>query len=258
MTRVKTKNVVVVTDCSDVAYQEVKWIIKSECSKLGIDDVDVDLVAVEEFSIINAAFLTRLIADQCMPETVISVIINPLPQRYPRIYGHLTNGVSFFGANTGALTWLIKDLGADEVFEINDPGFVTFGGKYVHAPNVAKMVAGVPDLEMGKIYPKEKITDFDIPEGTIVHIDNFGLMKIKAPKINFNDTDTFEIFSNGKYIMDAKYSSRMMSNEDNTWVLYCGSSLDQFPELGCVRNKHGFKEYNLKIGDIITWQKKKK
>jgi S-adenosylmethionine hydrolase len=250
------KKVIIVTDCKDIAFTEMKYIILSDCEKLGYspNDVDISLAAVDEFSIINAAFLTRLVADITDKDSVISVVINPQKHRSDRIFGKLPNGATFFGANTGALTWLINDLKINDVYKIKDPGFVTFGGKFVHAPNVAKLVAETPFSEMGVSLPQDQVAKLDLKPGTIAHIDNFGLMKIIGDKLVFKDGDKFKIYKNGKYILDAVFADRMMCLDDNTWSLYNGSSLDM-PELGCVRNKHGFEEIGAKIGDVITWEK---
>ena len=248
------KYVIIITDCKDVAYNEMKWIIIRECSKMGYNNVDIELVPVSEFSIINAAFLTRLIAEHCLPGTVLSVVINPQKNRSSRIYGKLPNGIMYFGANTGALTWLLKDFNTNEIYEIYDPGFIPFGGKYVHAPNVAKLVAGIPFEKFGKKFNKEFLTELDIKDGTIVHIDNFGLMKIKNTPHLFKEGEKLQIFKNGKYILDATFANRMMNLDDKEWVLCPGSSLNSLPELGTVRYKDGFREIDAHIGDIITWK----
>jgi len=248
------KHVIIITDCKDVAYNEMKWIIIKECSKRGYNNVDIELVPVSEFSIINAAFLTRVMAEHCLPGTVFSVVINPQKHRSSRIYGKLSNGIMYFGANTGALTWLLKDFNANEIYEIHDPGFIPFGGKFVHAPNIAKLVAGIPFAKFGKKFNKEFLAELDIKDGTIVHIDNFGLMKIKDTTPSFKEGEKLQIFKNGKYILDATFAKRMMSLDDKEWVLYPGSSLNSLPELGTVRYKDGFKDINAHIGDIITWK----
>lgn len=248
------KHVIVITDCKDVAFNEMKYIILKECGSLGFDNVEVELVAVEEFSIINAAFLTKLMSDHCLPGTVISVVINPQKQRSARIFGKLPNGVMYFGANTGALTWLLEGSNVEEIYEVNDPGFISFGGKYVHAPNVAKLIAEVPFDQIGKKFPKESLSKLDVEDGTIVHIDNFGLMKIKGPTLSYDECQRFQIFKNGQYVIDAVFANRMMSLDDKEWVLYCGSSLSSMPELGSVRYKHGFKDIGAMVGDVITWK----
>lgn len=250
----KKNRVVLITDCKDVAFNEMNWIIRQECQKLGVEDVDVEMVGISEFSIINAAFLTRLMAEQCPPGTVFSLVINPQKNRSARVYGKTKNGLLFFGANTGALSWFLDELGVEELYEVHDPGFVTFGGKYVHAPSVAKLVAGIPFDSFGKQFSLGKLTELDIPDGTIVHIDNFGLMKIKGPTLNYEEGEVFGVSVNGVYKLDAVFSKRMMSCGDKEWVLYAGSSLNGMPELGTVRYTDGYKEIGIKIGDIITWE----
>lgn len=251
----KIKQVVIVTDCKDVAFNEMKLHILHECYKNGYYNVAIDLVQVEEFSIINAAFVVRLVAEACMPGTIVSLVINPQKNRSARIFGKISNGVIFFGANTGAFTWLFDDFNVEELYEINDPGFVSFGGKYVHSPNIAKLVMDTPFSSMGKNFSKELLNKIDIVKGMVVHIDNFGLLKIRGDRPKFEDGDRFQVFKNGKYILDAKFADRMMSKDDKEWVLYGGSSLNGMPELGTVRLKSGYKDFDIQIGDILTWQK---
>ena len=248
------KHIVVISDCKDVAYNEMAWIIRQECQKLGYDDVEIELVGVDEFSIINAAFLTRLMAERCPAGTIFSVVINPQKHRSARVYGKTSNGLLFFGANTGALSWFLDDFGAEELYEVHDPGFISFGGKYVHAPNVAKLVAGISFDSFGKKFPVSQLSKLNIPNGTVLHIDNFGLIKIKGPTPKYQDGEVFKVSVNGSYKVDAVFSKRMMSREDKEWVLYPGSSLDSMPELGTVRYADGYKEIGVKVGDIITWE----
>jgi S-adenosylmethionine hydrolase len=238
----KKGQVVVITDCKDVAFNEMRRIIINECVKLGVDEVEVELVSVAEFSLINAAFLTRLMADYYPKDTVFSVVINPQKHRSARIYGEINNGIKFFGANTGALSWLL-----------HDPGFISFGGKYVHAPNVAKLVAGEAMDSFGKPFSDEKLCSLDISIGTIVHIDNFGLLKIMGETPRFEEGQIFKVFINGEEKFEAKFSNRMMTRDDKDWVLYAGSSLHSLPELGTVREAEGYKKFGIKIGDKVSW-----
>lgn len=246
-------NVVVITDCKDVAFNEMRRIVINECSKLGAGEVEVELVSVAEFSLINAAFLTRLMADYYFEDTVFSIVINPQKHRSARIYGELNNGIKFFGANTGVLSWVLNDFGYKSLYEVHDPGFISFGGKYVHAPNVAKLVAGRPMDSFGKPFNKEELASLDISEGTIVHIDNFGLLKIMGETPKFEEGQKFIISINGEEKFEAKFSNRMMTQDDKDWVLYAGSSLYSLPELGTVRYAEGYKEFGIKIGDKVTW-----
>ena len=128
------------------------------------------------------------------------------------------------------------------------------GGKYVHAPNVARLVAGVPFDSFGKQFPVSQLTKLNIADGTVVHIDNFGLMKIKGLTPKYQDGEILKVSVNGIYKVDAVFSKRMMSREDKDWVLYPGSSLDSMPELGTVRYTDGYKEIGVSVGDVITWE----
>jgi len=249
-----TKKVVLITDCIDVASSEMKFIILLECQKLGIIDVSIEVVPISEFSIINASFLIRLMGEHCSSGTVFSVVINPQKHRSARIYGKTKNGILFFGANTGALTWFLNDFGIEELYEVHDPGFISFGGKYVHAPNVAKLLAGVPFNEFGKRFDVNSITNLNITDGTIVHIDNFGLMKIMGNTPKYEEGTKFKISVNGVYKLNATFSNRMMSRDDKEWILYKGSSLHGMPELGTVRYKKGFEDMGFQIGDVVTWE----
>src|SRR5680860_571016 len=248
------KKVVLITDCTDVASIEMKLIIQFECQKLGITDVSIEVVPISEFSIINASFLIRLIGEHCPAGTIFSVVINPQKNRSARIYGKTKNGILFFGANTGALTWFLNDFGIEELYEVNDPGFVSFGGKYVHAPNVAKLSAGIPFNEFGKKFDINNITNLNIIDGTIVHIDNFGLMKIMGSTPKYEEGSRFKIFVNSTYKLNATFSNRMMSRDEKEWILYKGSSLHGMPELGTVRYKKGFEDIGFQIGDVVTWE----
>lgn len=248
-----TKKVIVITDCIDVAYTEMKVIIEKECRKSWIENVDFSLVPVSEFSILNAAFLTRLLAEQCEKWTVISVVINPQKHRSSRIYWEFSNGVLFFWANTWALTRAIRDLWVKRLYEIHDPGFITFGWKFVHAPNIARILSDYSFDDFWKPFDVDNLWKLDLVKGMVVHIDNFWLMKIYWEKISYDEWQKFRIYKNWEYILDAKFANRMMCLDDNEWSLYSWSSLD-FPELWSVRNKYWYKEINAKIWDIITWE----
>lgn len=249
------KHIVVITDCKDVAFCEIRRQILSEFEKLGNSHTEVEpLVPAEEFSIINGAFLTRLMAEHYKHNVLFMLILNPSKKRPRRIFGKLSNDVYFEGADTGTLNWLFNDFGIKSLYEIKENKFYPFGGKYVHSPTVAKMASEIPFKEYGKEISRDKLCDFSIPNGAIVHIDNFGLIKIKGEFPNYQDGTKVKIFVNGKESTVAVISERMMNQNTGTWVLYPGSSMD-LPELGKVRCKDGVKELNVRVGDIITWEK---
>jgi S-adenosylmethionine hydrolase len=125
---------------------------------------------------------------EAYPEgTVFSIILNPSKERPARLIGKTKKkGFYFMGANTGVFTWFFRDFDIEELYELNDPGFFPFGGKYVHAPAVAQIAMGKPLNKLGHLFGIEKVVKLDISEGTIVHVDNFGLMKFVGELTGFD------------------------------------------------------------------------
>ncbi len=245
------KRIVFITDCVDVAYNELRGVVLSQLHGLG-NNIDIEIepvVPIKPFSIINGSFVLRLMAEAYPEDTIFSVIVNPLKERSARLIGKTkTKRFYFLGANTGVFDWFLGDFGIDEVYEIHDPGFFPFGGKYVHAPAATQIASGGLLSLMGTKFNPGDLAKLDIPDGTILHIDTFGLLKFKGvlPKINEGDMLTIEVAGKS---FPAVYSKRMMSRDTGEWVLYPGSSLG-LPEIGKVR-QDGAKEIDAKIGDII-------
>lgn len=245
------KRIVIITDCTDIAYNELRGVILDNVKS---EEIIIEpVVPVAPFSIINGNFVLRLMAENYPEGTFFSIILNPSKERPARLIGKTKKkNFYFIGANTGVFTWFFRDFGVEELYELNDPGFFPFGGKYVHAPAVAQIAMGKPLREMGHPFNIEKVVKIDIPIGTIVHIDNFGLMKFIGELVGLNEGDKLEVDVNGK-ILTAVYAKRMISRETGEWVIYPGSSLS-LPELGKVR-ENGAKDLNAKVGDIIIFKK---
>ena len=245
------KRIVFITDCTDIAYNELRGVILDNIKN---EEITIEpVVSVVPFSIINGNFVLRLMADAYPKGTVFSIILNPSKERPARLIGRTKKkGFYFMGANTGVFTWFFRDFGIEELYELNDPVFFPFGGKYVHAPAIAQIAMGKPLNKLGHLFDIKKVVKLDITEGTIVHIDNFGLMKFVGELTGLNEGDKVNVSVNGKTLR-AVYVKRMMSRETGEWVIYPGSSFG-LPELGKVR-ENGAKELNAKIGDIITFKK---
>jgi len=250
------KRIIFITDCSDIAYAELRATVFTELEKLKAqNDIEIEpVVSVVPFSIINGAFSLRLLADSYPEGSIFSIILNPSQNRPERILGKtVKKSFTFIGANTGVFEWFLKDFGISELYELKDPGFLSFGGKYVHAPAVARLAAGKTFAELGNEFSIEKMRKLPLEDGTIVHIDNFGLMKFIGNISEFNEGEKLSVNVAGKEL-DAIYSRRMMNNDDGTWVIYPGSSLG-LPELGKVR-MNGAMEIRAKVGDRITLRRK--
>lgn len=248
-----TRKIVFITDCTDVAYSELRAVTLTLLESLGVaDTVDIEPVAsVYPFSIVNGAFVLRLLAEVYPPGTVFSIILNPSRVRPERIIGKTAkNDFIFLGANTGVFDLFIEKFGVSELYELHDPGFVPFGGKYVHAPNAAKAASGVDLQELGVALEKERLLGLTIEDGTILHIDNFGLMKIKTTlrEESFGEVVRLEVNGN---IIDAYQGKRMMERETGEWVIYPGSSLG-YPELGKVR-EDGARALDVKPGNVVKF-----
>ncbi len=234
-----------------MAYNELRGVVFSQVSKLGAStDIEVEpLVQVKPFSLINGSFILRLMGEAYPEGTIFSIILNPLKERPARLIGRTKlKKFCFVGANTGVFDWFLKDFGIDELCEIHDPGFFPFGGKYIHAPVATQIALGGLLSLMGSKFDHDKLLKLDIPEGTILHIDSFGLMKFKGilPKINEGDKLTIDVSGS---TFPGVYAKRMMSRETGEWVLFPGSSLG-LPEIGKVR-QDGAKELGAKIGDTV-------
>ena len=254
-----------VSDCTDVAFNEIRASILKELGDDWDKAIIEPLVPAKEFSLINGAFLVRLLSELYSPEeTIFLVVLNPLTtisEYKARIYGETLNGFRFVGANTGTLNWLIEDFGLKSLYELNAPGltgneFIPFGGKFVHAPLVAKIVKGITFESLGTKRNKEFLSKLKIEDGCVVSIDNFGIVKIKG-KIEIDEGKKYDIYVNGKRKFSATATYSMKDLADGSIVIYPGSSLNKMPEICKVRELDSAKSLNLNIGDIITWKNQK-
>lgn len=259
--------IVTVTDCTDVAANEIRAVLVSELERLGKSDrVEVEpFIFAKEFSLENGAFLVRLMADNYNPNnTTFLVILNPLKTNRAdraRIVGQTQKGHKFVGENTGILSWLIQDFGVKEIFESSKEGldgktFISFGGKYVHAPIAARVAAGLDLNTFGLPFDRDRITKLDLKQGTVLHIDNFGVPKMFGTlESNLKEGDLLDIYVNQEKRLTAVFTSSMKNLDDDTWAIYKGSSVNSLPEIGKVRSLETAKELEIKIGDIVSWKK---
>lgn len=246
------KKVVIITDCVDLALNEIRGAIYDNSN--GAEFVIEPTVEVVNYSVINAAFATRLLADIYPEGTTISVILNPLKQRTERIIGRTKEkNIIFEGTNTGVFGWLIEDLGCAELYELFDPGFIQFGGKHVHAPAIGRSLH-MPLNQLGNKFDIDKLRETKLEEGTILHIDNFGNIKLNYKFENVSNGDSFRFIVNGAEHR-AKYYGRMMDGIDGELVVYNGSSFG-FAEIGIVRG-NAAQTLGSIVGERITLEKRK-
>jgi S-adenosylmethionine hydrolase len=228
--------IVPVTDCVDVAAGELRAaLLRAGASASEIEPV----VGVEPLSVVNAAFVTRLLAEAYGPGHLLFVVVNPARAQPARVIGRTRNGVFFAGRNNGAFGWLAEDRGIAEVIELPDPGFIAFGGKSIYPPSVVRAAHGESLAAIGSAMQSDAVADCDRSVGLVVHVDNFGIVKIRGylerDVINRCAGQTFTININGRRICDAILQPRLMSAPDGTWVISPGSSLGGMLELGRAR-----------------------
>lgn len=245
------RKVVIITDCIDVALLEIRGAIHTYAQS---DDYEIEpVVEVMNFNTINTSFLFDLVVNAYPDGTLVCIIVNPAQLRTERIIGRLKEkDIIFDGTNTGALGQVVNKYGCSELYEIYDTGFVPFGGKYVHAPTIGKILAGYPLSDLGNRFDIDRIRSVEIKDGSVLHVDNFGNIKIQGKLSNSNNGDKYTIEIRGKR-MEAVFWKRMMERNDGEIVIYPGSSFG-LPEIGIVRGDFA-KEYGVKPGDVVLYNK---
>jgi|SRR3989339_151960 len=261
------KNIVIVTDCKDIALEQVKARL---ISILPDDDLTFFYLITPPFKINNGLFLSKLISEEIPhgKNTLFLAIINPLKMKPKRIFGRLKNGTWFVGADTGIFSLLFKDFGIAEVYEGKNQDHYPFGGLHVHTVTAGKLLSGVSEEEIGNKIDDKKINQIIPRKGEVIHIDNFGLIKIwtKVSDFDLMDGDRIKVkISNSDKTLEGIFSNRMMSYGDESLIVYPGSSLldkrllddvDKYRksgliEIGLVRNPNSAGELGINLGDVI-------
>ena len=263
--------IVPISDCVDVANNEIRGELYKNFieDNINLNDVVIEPVApVEPMSIINAAFIVRLLADAYPGEykTILYVVVHHLREQPERIVGITKDKkIVFVGRNTGAFYWLAKDLGIDKVYIIPETRYVPFGGKSVYPHYISKIIKYNMDFDLLVNKGILKQTDpsiirkINIIKGTIVHIDNFGLCKIFEYKdtlyeLGYKEGDIIKIKSiKTNRIYYARFIDKLREGDDNEIVIYPGSSLGGLLEIGVVRGEYGCRQLGFRVGDIIEF-----
>jgi len=110
------KNIVIVTDCKDIALEQIKARL---ISLLPNDKINFFNLITNPFQINNGLFLSKLISEEVPhgKNTLFLAIVNPLKIKPKRIFGKLKNGTWFVGADTGIFSLLFKEFGIKEIYE---------------------------------------------------------------------------------------------------------------------------------------------
>ena len=250
------KYLVNITDCVDIAANELHAVLSQETD--GTENLVVTpIVPISPaFSITNTNFAVRLMADAYPKNSVLMTTINGEKVRPMNVIGRTKDrDIIFIGRNMGSFDWLTRDFGCAELYDLtrhNKSGFVSFAGKYTTAKIAAAAANGVELSDLGDPIDPQSIVRLELEMGTIVHIDNFGMMKFVGDIGSVMANDRFDV-SIGNRTFQAVYEPRLMSRETGEWVLFPGSSFGLF-ELGQTR-KLGAHDVGINVGDVIKLQK---
>ncbi|MFJ3422970.1 MULTISPECIES: SAM-dependent chlorinase/fluorinase [unclassified Streptomyces] len=249
--------VVMVTDCRDVAFSEICGAIHKEADEIGHPITIEPIVAVENFSEFNAAFLTRLVAESYPPGTVIYTLVSKSSNMRPLhdvIWGETRTGHIFVGSNFGYFGWLARDLGIKHVYEIRDVPQKSFSGKDFIPPIVARIAADDTASLTAHPYEESKIDDTPFVEGTVAHVDNFGNVKIMTEIDELPHGQTLALALNGTALCEAVHITNQiyLQPELGKIVAYRSTSFPDMTDIGMVRGNFA-ESHGIRVGDRLTW-----
>jgi len=241
-----------VTDMSDVGINEVRLrMLKG----LDISEFNIETIVVKRFNLVHGSFITRLLTDSCDKGDIFIIVLDPRYTDKPResICIETNSGIFYLGPNNGVLSWVIEDFGIKNCVELpigkDNVLHPTFNGKYKFSIGVNKLLCGKKLTEIGNKFDKKKVFMNQIPEGTIVHVDNFGNLKIKGDRPKYQLGSDLSINVNGK-VYYAKFGREFYDVDEGELIVYPGSSLYGLPEVAI--NRGSAAEYlKLDIGDKL-------
>lgn len=231
-------------------------------------------VIVSPFQVNNGLFLAKLISDE-IPHgkgTLFLAIVNPLKEKPKRIFGKLKNGTWFVSADSGIFSLIFKEFGIKDVYEGKEQRHFPFGGLHIHTITAGELLGGAPEGELGNKINEINIKKISPKKGEVLHIDNFGLIKIwnRMEDFDFFDGEKIKLrVVNTNKTFEAVFSNRMMNYQDDTLVVYPGSALldkskvgnieeyrkSGLIEIGLVRNTNSAEKLGVNFCDIIKIEK---
>lgn len=101
----------ILTDCTDVASHEIRYSIIRHLENKDLASWIEPVVGISEMSLVNGAFLNRLIAEACPDESILYTVLNPVQGQPARVVGVTEKkNLVFVGRNRGVLAGLRKIL----------------------------------------------------------------------------------------------------------------------------------------------------
>ena len=78
----------ILTDCTDVASHEIRYSIIKHLENKDLASCIEPVVGIAEMSLVNGAFLNRLIAEACPDESILYTVLNPRARSASARRGH--------------------------------------------------------------------------------------------------------------------------------------------------------------------------
>lgn len=248
------KCLVLLTDMKDVAVSEV--VLRSLPRQIK-EQVNVSVVSIESFDTVHANFLLRLALDSLEKGDIVSIVCDPRLNDIPRdsVGLELENGVFIVGPNNGVMSWMLEDFKLKFVVKLpispESKKHPTFNGKYRFAVATKKLLMGESLESIGEVVQDDHLYKVHTTLGTVVHVDNYGNVKIKLPRIEDKNVGTKVLIKLRDRILTVTYGVEFDDVEEGEAILYNGSSLWGLPELALNRGSFA-STYGTKVGDFVT------
>ncbi len=192
------RSLVLVTDCGDMAAATMHATVSAR-AKPSFDVLPIVTVR-PAFSVVNANYLTRRIADSLPAGSIISVTVSPGAAVPQCVAGRTAvRELHFVGSNVGGFDWLVRDFGCAELVELDvDVASGGFRGREHKLALAARLAAGERVASLGKPLAPAAIRQIEPVVGMIQHISRTGdEIVFTAPERGFDRAPVF-VFSLGE------------------------------------------------------------
>lgn len=142
-------------------------------------------VSVVPFSSLNCAFHVRLMADALSSDAVIMASADPRAPGIPRepivIYFDQPN-MYLICPNIGVSTLMLERYTPTKAIRLTYDEWESsiFNGRDIYAPTAGRILSGALLEDLGEQFPLSSLYHLEINHGTVLHIDNYGNVKLYA------------------------------------------------------------------------------
>lgn len=248
------KCLVLLTDMRDVAVSEV--VLRSIPRDIN-EQINVSVVNIETFDTVHANFLLRLVLDSLQSGDVVSIVCDPRLNDIPRdsVGIELTNGVYVLGPNNGVMSWMLDDFKIKKIIQLPvselSKKHPTFNGKYRFAVATSQLFSGIALDKIGESLTSSHLYRSEIADGTVVHVDNYGNVKLKLERLEDKKIGSKLLIKIRDRIITVTYGIEFDNVGEGEAILYNGSSLWGLPELAINRGSFAL-NYGIRVGDFVT------